>query len=75
LSNGVEVFLNSFFVRVEAVVARMRTWHRFVWLPRSLALNRVRELGADADVVKNLPLGECVSYNRLDSGVLTGKVF
>ncbi len=53
----------------------MRTWHRFVWLPRSLALNRVRELGADADVVKNLPLGECVSYNRLDSGVLTGKVF
>ena len=44
-------------------------------LNEPLALNRVRELGADADVVKNLPLGEFVSYNRLDSGVLAGKVF
>lgn len=44
-------------------------------LNEPLALNRVRELGADADVVKNLPLGEFVSYNRLDSGTLAGKVF
>jgi hypothetical protein len=44
-------------------------------LNEPLALNRVRELGADADAVKELPLGEWVSYNRLNSGTLTGKVF
>lgn len=44
-------------------------------LNEPLALNRVKELGADADSVKNLPLGEFVSYNRLNSGTLTGKVF
>lgn len=44
-------------------------------LNEPLALNRVRELGAEAEIVKNLPLGEFVSYNRLDSGLLAGKVF
>ena len=44
-------------------------------LNEPFALNRVRELGADADAVKNLPLGSYVSYNRLNSGTLAGKVF
>jgi hypothetical protein len=46
-------------------------------LGEPLALARVRELGADADV-SALPLGSFVSYNRLQSGPdsqLAGRVF
>lgn len=44
-------------------------------LQEPLALARAKELGADPDVVKNLPLGSFVSYNRLSGASLAGKVF
>jgi hypothetical protein len=44
-------------------------------LAEPLALARVRELGADVDVVSKLPLGAFVSYNRLSGGSLAGRVF
>lgn len=40
-----------------------------------LALARLRELGADAEAVQQLPMGSFISYNRLAAGSLAGKVF
>lgn len=44
-------------------------------LSEPLALNRVKELGAAPDVCAAAPLGQFVSYNRLSSGTITGRVF
>jgi hypothetical protein len=44
-------------------------------LSEPLALNRVKELGADVEVVSKLPLGQFVGYNRLSGGSLAGRVF
>jgi hypothetical protein len=35
----------------------------------------IRELGMDVDKVKNLPLGQFISLNRLSGGTLQGKLF
>lgn len=39
------------------------------------ALDRLQELGADPDVVANLPMGQFISYNRIRPGQLAGQVF
>ena len=44
-------------------------------LSEPLALSRVAELGAERDVVAALPLGSFVSYDRVGTGKLAGKVF
>jgi DNA helicase HerA-like ATPase len=44
-------------------------------LQEPLALKRVQELGADAEVVQGLPLGAFVSWNRLSGAKLDGRVF
>lgn len=44
-------------------------------LSEPLALARVGELGADRDAVAALPMGSFVSWNRLSSAKLAGKVF
>ncbi len=44
-------------------------------LQEPLALSRVKELGADADQVKALPLGSFVSWDRLSGRRLAGQVF
>ncbi|MGH7940230.1 MAG: hypothetical protein ACREE6_02800 [Limisphaerales bacterium] len=35
----------------------------------------IRDLGMDVDRVKNLPLGEFTSLNRLSCGTITGRLF
>lgn len=35
----------------------------------------IRELGADVEAVKQLPLGSFISLNRLSYGILSGRVF
>lgn len=45
-------------------------------LDEAKALARIRELGADPDLVRRLPLGSFISYSRLDpDGRLSGRVF
>jgi len=44
-------------------------------LDEPLALARVRELGADPEAVRALPLGSFESWNRLSGGRLSGRVF
>jgi hypothetical protein len=39
------------------------------------ALNTIRKLGADRELVAALPPGSFISYNRLSGGTLTGRVF
>ena len=39
------------------------------------ALDKLAELGADADEVAALPLGSFVSYDRLTGGARRGKLF
>ena len=40
-----------------------------------LALERLQALGADPELVSNLPMGEFVSYNRIKGGMMRGRVF
>jgi DNA helicase HerA-like ATPase len=44
-------------------------------LKERLALDCVSNLGADPDIVRNLPLGKFVSYNLLNGASVTGQVF
>lgn len=44
-------------------------------LSEPLALDRVQELGAKAELVRQLPLGFFVSWNRLSGDRLAGRVF
>ena len=44
-------------------------------LDEPLALSRMREIGADPDQVKSLPLGNFVAWNRISGGRIGGKVF
>jgi len=44
-------------------------------LDEPLALDRVREMGADPDAVRTLPLGSFIAINRLSRATLFGKVF
>jgi hypothetical protein len=44
-------------------------------LDEPLALERVRDMGADPDMVRTLPLGSFVAINRLSREKLSGKLF
>ena len=44
-------------------------------LGEPLALSRIKELGANPDEVRELPLGSYVAINRMTNGMLRGKMF
>ena len=44
-------------------------------LSEPLALSRIKELGANPDEVRELPLGSYVAINRMTNGMLRGKMF